>query len=118
VINEDFTSWLDRMISDPPKELADEFNILGSPLSRARELALLVLEGDASHAYRAFYALRESGEASDEQLKEAFALYTEALDKTYSSSKLNLADCESIIEKAELHKLSKDALGNAMRNGL
>lgn len=118
MINEDFTSWFERMISDPPKELADEFNILGSPLSRARELALLVLEGDASHAYRAFYALRESGEASDEQLKEAFALYTEALDKTHSLSRLNLAELKAIIERAELQKLSKDAFGNAMRNGL
>jgi hypothetical protein len=27
--NENFTSWFERMTNDPPKELADEFNILG-----------------------------------------------------------------------------------------
>jgi hypothetical protein len=87
-------------------------------LSRARELALLVVEGDASHAYRAFYTLRENGEASDEQLKEAFEIFTEAQDKTHSLSKLNMAQLKAIIEKAELQKLSKEAFGIVMRNGL
>jgi hypothetical protein len=117
-MDEGFTSWFERMTSDPPKEKANEFNVLGSPLSRARELALLVVERDASRAYKAFHALGETGEASEAQLEEAALFYAEAQDKTRSLCKLNMAELAVIIESAGLHKLSRDEFGNAMRNGL